>query len=195
MKKSLLIALLIIPFLGFSQTTKPIDGFLGIKFGSSKADIIAAMQAKQAKYAEASSKENLLAFSDVLLAHRKAICFVSLIDGKAYQAAFVFTPDDEPHIIDYYNGLVSDISEAYGKGKPTVDFKDPYKLGDGSEVIALRQGYAKMFTDWKSDNANTMQVGITKGNDDNLYLNLFYIDQTLNKEAMARQKAKDKADL
>ncbi len=195
MKKSLLIALLIIPFLGFSQTTKPIDGFLGIKFGSSKAEVIAAMQAKQAKYEPGSSKENSLYFSNVTLAHRNAVCYVKLIDGKAYEAVFQFSPESDPRAIEYYNALVNDISDIYGKGEATVDFKDPYKLGDGNEPLALTEGGARMFTDWKSVNGNTMQIKISKNEYDNLLVSLFYTDETLNKEVLKRQKEKDKADL
>ena len=195
MKKSLLIAFLLIPFLSIAQTTKPVDGFLGIKFGSTKQEVIAAMQAKQAKYEEASSKESFLQFSNVTVAHRAAHCFVRFIDGKAYEALFNFFPESEPQIIEYYNALVTDISGAYGPGKAIVDFKDPYKFGDGNESVALAEGNAKMFTNWKSDNGNTMQVKISKNQYDNLYVSLFYTDETLNKEVLARQKAKDKADL
>jgi hypothetical protein len=68
MKKTLLIALLLIPFFGFSQTqtTKPIDGFLGIKFGSSKAVVLAAMKAKGAVLDKSDADPTVLTFHNVI---------------------------------------------------------------------------------------------------------------------------------
>jgi len=76
MKKILLIALLLTPLLGFSQTTKPIDGFLGIKFGSSKAVVLAAVRAKGGKYVKEYSNSQKLAFSNVNLGTRESTAFL-----------------------------------------------------------------------------------------------------------------------
>ena len=92
MKKTLLIVLLLVPFFGFSQTTKPIESFLSIKFGSSKAEVIAAMKAKG--YNLLKSDENSdtnLEFGAVNYAHRQTQAFaVEFVDNKCYEAIFDF---------------------------------------------------------------------------------------------------------
>jgi hypothetical protein len=191
MKNLILITFLLIPFLGISQTTKPIDGFLGIKFGTSKAEVIAAIKAKGGVLSGDATGDDLT-FTGVDLAQRSSVQFmVSFYNDKAYQAAFFFKPDNEPGTIDYYNALVNDIAGVYGKGNPTKTFKSPYEDGDGYEVTALEGGYASFFTDWESDN-NLLQATIRPIQDD-LYILLFYIDKTIEAQAKAAEKAKDKS--
>ena len=189
MKKTLLIALLLVPFWGITQTTKPIDGFFGIKFGSSKAEVIAAVKAKGGTL-NAGATDDLLFFSNVSLGHRPAEYLeVKLFNDKAYFAAFIFQPENEASTLGYYDGLVSDISGAYGKGKPVVEFKDPYKFGDGNETQALSLSEGSMFTDWHSGK-NSIQININT----KLMVVLMYIDDTMNAQAKAAQKAKEKSD-
>lgn len=191
MKKTLLIALLLIPFLGISQTTKPIEGFLGIKFGSSKADVITAIEAKGGKLKHyANTPENTVYFSDVNLGSRATIVFfVLFVNDKAYESIFGFQPEKGPQAIEYYNSLVKDISEIYGKGKSNRLFKSPYKEGDGDEISAIEGGYANYFTNWKDDK-KVIQASIN----DKLNIQLTYEDESLAAEAQAKQKAKEKSD-
>ncbi len=189
MKKTLLIALLLIPFIGISQTTKPIDGFLGIKFGSSKAEVIAAMKARGDVLSQGSTEVRLF-FDNVKLGHRNAEYLqVSLFDDKAYFGGFIFQPENDASTLGFYDSLVSDISDVYGKGQPTVYFKDPYKLGDGSETLAISQSEGHMFTDWHSDK-KSIQINITT----KLTVILMYFDDTVDEQAKAAQKAKEKSD-
>jgi hypothetical protein len=187
MKKTLLITLLLIPFLGISQTKKPIDGFLGIKFGSTKAAVIAAMKAKGAVLDKENSKANNLDFNNVKLGRRTTVDFdVAFVDNKAYSAAFMFRAADDPHTVQYYNDLVNDINEIYGKGTSTLDFKAPYKAGDSDEELAIESGNADIFTDWQSGDFS-MQASITN----KFQIILLYQDDKLDAQA----KAKEKSDL
>ncbi|GAC1312352.1 MAG: hypothetical protein NVSMB24_33680 [Mucilaginibacter sp.] len=189
MKKTLLITLLLIPFLGMSQTTKPIEGFLGVKFGASKAEVMTAMQAKGGKFEGANSAGGLF-FSGLNLGHRHIqLLQVNLFNDKAYLAALVFEPENEASTIGDYKSLVSDISEAYGKGEPYVHFDSPYKLGDGNETQALSLSEGQMFTNWKSG-TNSIQVSI----DTKLKVVLMYVDDATKALARAAQKAKEKSD-
>jgi hypothetical protein len=193
MKKSILITLLLIPFLGFSQTAKPVEGFLGIKFGASKADVVAAMKAKGGVLSPASTDSQLL-FTNVKLGQRMSEWLtVLLYNDKLYKGIFYFKPEHDSQAIDYYNSLVSDISGVYGTGSPYKSFKSPYKDGDGYEVTALSSGNATIFTNWGSDKANMIQAVIDPVKDD-LYVLLFYIDDVVNAQAVAAEKAKEKSD-
>jgi hypothetical protein len=190
MKKTLLITLLLIPFLGISQTLKPIEGFLGIKFGSTKAVVIAAMKAKGAMLNKDNSGVDHLDFDNVKLGHRLAVDFVvKFIKDKAYSAVFAFKAEEDPKTIEYYDGLVSDINGIYGSGTPTSEFKSPFKNGDGHETLAIEQGYADLFTDWQSG-TNSIQASITS----KLDIIVLYQNDTLYAEAQAAEKAKEKSD-
>lgn len=182
MKKLTLITLLLVPFLGISQTTKPIDGFLGIKFGTSKAATIAALKAKGGVLDGKPGSDCM--FTGINLGRRtSAGLMVSFFNNKVYEAAFFFKPDNDPEAIDYYNSLVSDISGVYGAGTPTKTFKSPYEDGDGHESTALEMGYASFFTNWKSNN-NLIQALIRPvGDDKDLYVLLYYTDKTIEKAA------------
>ncbi len=189
MKKTLLIALLLVPFIGISQTTKPIEGFLGIKFGSSKADVMAAMQAKGGALMKGSTDDNLF-FTNISLGHRATQAFeVKLFNDKAYFGGFIFQPENEASTLGFYNSLVSDISDVYGKGNATISFKDPYKFGDGNETQAISLSEGHMFTDWHSEK-KSIQINVTT----KLKVVLLYIDDTMDEQAKAAQKAKEKSD-
>jgi hypothetical protein len=193
MKKSILITLLLIPFLGFAQTTKPIEGFLGIKFGSSKADVVAAMKAKGGVLSTGSSDTRLI-FTNVKLGQRMPDWItVYLFNDKSYEAVFYFKPEHEAQTIDNYNSLVSDINGVYGAGSPYKSFKSPYKDGDGYEITALSTGNATIFTNWGSDKGNMIQAVIDTIKND-LYVKLIYIDVVVQTQAANAQKEKEKSD-
>jgi hypothetical protein len=195
MKNLLFIAtLFLMPFCGFSQTTKPIDGFLGVKFGSTKAAVTAAMKARGAKLNTENSDVDDLMFENVSLGHRP-IEFINVrfVDDKVFDADLYFKPDDNNHALEYYNSLVDDINDIYGKGAPTRTYTAPYKDGDGYEKDALAIGAAEYFTFWKAANENNMMAKIKKMDSD-LMVVLIYQDDQLTKKAIAKQKAQDKSD-
>lgn len=193
MKKILLITLLLIPVLGFSQTTKPIDGFLGVKFGSSKADVTAALKKRGATVLTSNDPNdtNVLYFGNVTLGHRSALQLnVWFVDDKAFAATFTFKAEVDDKTIDYYNDLVADINGIYGVGKSIKKFKDPYKEGDGYEITGIEQGDVNFYTDWLDGSNNVIEakIGIK------LYVTLLYRDSELGKIADAKQKAKESSD-
>jgi len=193
MKKTLLIALLLMPFLGISQTKKPVDGFLGIKFGSSKEDVITALKARGGVLNNSSTDKDVY-FTDVKLGPRASESLtVSFVDNKMYFGAFYFKPDHDAEVFADYKALVNDIAEVYGKGKSTADYNSPYKEGDGDELQAVKAGEAKIFTDFKSDK-NLLQVKIKSTKDYDVYVIATYYDNTLLAEAQAKEKQKAKSD-
>lgn len=189
MKKILLITLLLIPFIGFSQTLKPIDAFLGIKFGSSKLAVINTIKAKGGIIDKQNTDAEQIAFSNVKLGDRESVGLaVRFIHNKAYFAIFVFKADAEAQTVDYYNDLVKEITGVYGDGQATKEFKSGFKDGDGHEVIAIQNGYADFHTNWFS-NKNSIRVAI----DNELFISLSYMDAALNSEAEAAQAQKNKS--
>jgi hypothetical protein len=193
MKKILLIALLLIPCIGFSQTTKPITGFLGIKFGSSKVAVIAAMKAKGATWDKANTSGDDYAFSNVKLGLRTTAAFlVRFVNNKAYEADYIFAPDVEAKAIPDYNDLVADMTRVYGTGQVTKTYGYPYVEGDDNTLLGLSSGKIDFHTLWV-DNANgdnTIEISIPT----DMSVKLQYQDAALVKEAIANQNAKQKGD-
>ncbi|HWZ15697.1 MAG TPA: hypothetical protein VNW95_10720 [Mucilaginibacter sp.] len=192
MKKTLLITLLLIPFLGMSQTTKPIEGFLGIKFGTGMAAVNAAVIAKGGVIDKAKSTKESVIFRNVKLGHREAASFiVKFVNDKAYEADFLFLPGQDARSIEYYNELVKDINDNYGKGDSQVTFKSPYSDKDSemNKIVAIRSAMAEYKTYWES-NDNSILAEITE----DLTVDLIYQNDKLFSEAEAKQKAKEKSD-
>jgi hypothetical protein len=192
MKKTLLITLSLIPFLGISQTTKPIEGFLGIKFGSSAVAVETAVAAKGGVLDRPGSTKDVKVFRRTKLGHRDAVSFiVKFVNDKAYEADFIFKPGLEAKTVDYYNELVNDMNENYGKGDSKIDFKSPYSEKDDelTKIVAIKTAMAEYKTFWESaDNAIVVQVT------EALTVDLIYQDGKLADQAVAKQKAKEKSD-
>jgi hypothetical protein len=190
MKKILLIALFLMPVIGFSQTLKPIDGFLSIKFGSSKADVTAAIKAKGGTV----SKEapNALVFKGIKLGHLDVFGLtVWFYNDQACQAQFFFKAELEDKTIDFYNDLMSQVSDVYGQGKSTRVFRSTFKDGDGYEITAIEQGDADYSTIWADkDNKHRIVETISP----KLYIMLTYMDTVLTDASFAQDKAKEKGD-
>ncbi|HTD41580.1 MAG TPA: hypothetical protein VK671_13215 [Mucilaginibacter sp.] len=193
MKKTLLIALLLIPFFGFSQTTKPIDGALGIKFGSSKAVVIAALKARGGKLSM--SNAHAVAFDDISLGHKKAdLLIVKFLDDKLLEIDFTFKPQDDHHVIEYYNNLIADINNIYGKGESTKKYAPTYSESDENQLNDLLVGAVEYTTLWQAANNNSIQAAIEKGTNSDLNVTLSYQDYVLINKAIEKQKSKDKSD-
>ncbi|MES2268671.1 MAG: hypothetical protein V4520_18035 [Bacteroidota bacterium] len=190
MKKILLITLLFITAKTNAQTLKPIDSFLGIKFGSSYATVSAAVKAKGGILDAPASTPTLMVFNNVSLGSRKSdYFFVRLIDDKAYTAYFIFKPELEPQLLDYYNSLITDVSEFYGKSVPVKNFKQPYEEGDGFEVQAIKTGNAEYVNFWTYEKN---RIYATTKNDGTIAL--MYTDGNLSEIAEAKKKEKEKAE-
>jgi len=191
MKKILLITLLFIPLFNLAQTTKPIDGFLGIKFGSSKAVVLAAIRAKGGVYDKSNSNQDMLYFENVKLGHRESIALtVRFVNDKTYEADYVFATDVEAKIPGYYADLVKDLNDVYGQGKTTRNFTSPYQEGDGNELLGLSAGKIDFHTKWMDENKNFIEAFITT----EMHVELDYVDESLAAIYRTQQKAKEKSD-
>jgi hypothetical protein len=194
MKNLILITLLFVVFRGEAQTTKPIDGFLGIKFGSSAAQVTEALKAKGA-VVNANPTDQSVGFSNGSLGGRKtSALFVHFVNDQVYEAEFVFKPELEDKTIEYYNNLVTNVNDAYGPGKPHKEFKQPYSDGDGYEITAIKTGNATYYTGWVDGNNNTVEISITTNAEKSLRVRIFYTNDKLYKLSQQQQKEKNKSE-
>ena len=191
MKKTLTIIFLFAVFTVKAQT-KVIDSFLGIKFGTPTAQVLATLKAKGGIVDKENSKSYGYFFDNLSLGHRKAsFVIVKFVDDKLYEGDFYFEAELEPKTIEYYNELMSDIEEVYGKGRSFTTFKEPYAAGDGFEVQAITTGNADFSTYWDTEgNPGVINERINS----KAQIILSYQDRELGKIAVDKQKTKEKAD-
>ena len=164
---------------------------LGIKFGSSKATVMAAVKAKGGVYDKNNTTEEYLAFDNVKLGHRTAPAFlVKFVNNKAYMAVYVFSPDVEAKVIADYRDLVNDITGYYGIGAETKNYTYPYAPNDDNTLLGLSAGKIDFHTIWYDNNKNSIKVNITT----DMVVHLTYQSDKLMNEFIDRQKAKEKGD-
>jgi len=192
MKKISLIVLLFIAAKTNAQTAKPIDSFLGIKFGTPTAQVLATLKAKGGIVDKENSKPNGYFFDNLSLGHRKSIfVIVKFVDDKLYEGDFYFEAELKPKTIEYYDELMADVEEVYGKGRSFKTFKQPYEAGDGFEVQAITTGNAEFTTYWDTEgNPGVINERINS----KAQIILTYQDRELVKIAVDKQKTKEKAD-
>ena len=194
MKKSLIIALLLIPFFGFSQTKKPIDGFLGIKFGSTQLAVITAVKAKGGHLDKAYSNAKTLMFTNVKMGDRESKAFrITFVNGKAFEAEYIFAADDEAKIPEFYQDLADDLTGIYGTGEVTKNYTSPYAEGEnaGDDLLGLSVDKIDFHTMWTDDKNNNSIVAYINSD---MTVHLLYDDDALSKIYNNKEKAKNSSD-
>lgn len=193
MKKILSAVLFITPFLGMSQTTKPIDGFSGIKFGSNKITVLAALKAKGGVLDKENTEKDYLAVDHVKIGTRVASLMVKFVNDKAFEADYLLDPEVEGKLLELYKSVNEDITSAYGDKKDvSTKYKAPYKEGEDEALtlLGLSAGNIDFTTTWSDSADNTIQITITT----EMIVKLTYQDSKLVKQAIAKQNEKTKSD-
>lgn len=163
---------------------KSIDGFWGITFGSSPADVKAAIIAKGGKLSEDDSKPDNFLFTNAVFTQRNTdYVATKFINDKFYQADVTFPAFDDINVIPTFNNILSELTNVYGPAKVTKTFQAPYHEGDGLEAGAVRIGMASYLALWKTNNGNTLTLQINKDET----ISLFYTDKTLEKAKDAKK--------
>jgi hypothetical protein len=196
MKNFILIAFLFIAFSVEAQTAKPIDGFLGIKFGSYPGQVIDALKAKGAfedmDYNNNYNRTGNLRFKHVLLGSRTCADFiVSFANDQACQAEFIFDPEVETESVNYYLALVKDIRSVYGNGE--MEHNRENSVGH-DDIKDIKSGYANFATNW-NDGSNLIRTHITLSKYTGIQVNLIYRNYHLFNLYQAQQNEKNKSEL
>ncbi len=190
--KKILLFLLILPLVGLAQT-KTIDGFWGIKFGSTKAATDAAMKAKGCKSSTLAVTDDMLAYDDVTFAQRKAFFVIlKFYKNQFYEATVTYKPDPDM-VINQFEKMATELKSSYGETTVFHNFTKPYELGDGYELSAIKQGKADYAAYWSTANSDGNKNFISLDISKDLYVDLTYQDGTIIKKAIA-EKDKLKAN-
>lgn len=129
MKRILLSLIIAIPLYCYSQ--KPIEGFMGVKFGTSKQDLMAAIKARGGVLDVKTSSPNSLIYDNLYLAKRLArFTIFAIFDNKFYGSMCYFKSETESKTVDLFKNIMNDLNEIYGEGDFEKTFKPPFHDGD-----------------------------------------------------------------
>lgn len=164
---------------------KMIEGFWGVKFGSSQDEVKSAILAKGPTLSSLSTADELM-FQDVTFTQRRlAALSFKFVNNKFYEADVTYPAPDDIEVISTFKTIINELSEVYGKPNISKNFQFPYADGDGFEAQGIKQGKVSFTAVWKTSNNNAIQLQIDK----NLSLSLFYTDGTLEKTKDSKKSA------
>jgi len=156
MKKLLLLLIITMPLIAFSQGKKSIDGFLDIPFGSDSITVKNAIAAKGGKQIDSLSRKDSPVFAGFTVSGREVGCVIKFVDNKAYEADFIFVVSPEDEVLDFYDNLRNDINAVYGKGILTNNFRD--SENNRTRIRMLKSGNQFCTTLWRSKNKNAASL-------------------------------------
>jgi hypothetical protein len=198
--KHLLIAFLLFMTIS-SINAQSIDGFFGMKFGSSVDSIKKAMLSKQGSTIESKfCTDSRLVFTGLKFAGRNALLMrFSFVNNKFHTGTAAFTSDLESKVVDLYNDIKGEINEKYHQSTSDYEqYKYPYEKGDGHTETAIKLGKASFATYWffkhpisgNKDYQNSITLEISS----NLTISITYQDGMLINEAIEKKKEKNFKD-
>jgi hypothetical protein len=173
------------------------NGFLGIKFGTSSANVKQAMSKKsESIYDSKNSNNSKLKYNGVKVGGNETLfATFYFYKDQLMGVTSVFSPNLEARIFDLYNRIKLDINSKYYVTKQDYkSFKYPYENGDGHETTAIKLGKADILSVWNflqpDGSKNQIILSITE----KLKVELFYdcgrISDEYDKKA-EKQVAKD----
>ena len=176
-----------------------LEGFMGVKFGSSIEIAKKIMASKEGYRLSKFSNSNTLYFQNSKFANRDAVYIWFLfVDNMFYSAGVQFTPQGEGQLIKQYNEIRDELTEKYFTPSEVIEHYDsPYEKDDGSIEIALMDKKALLMTYWKFNNLKSKDgtqdeilLTIKNLSDYKSYVMLIYNDKELTK--IARKKETEK---
>ena len=134
-----------------SQTlNKPINSFLGVKFGSTQQIVINLAKVKKGIYAKSTSSSNTLSYTNMKFASKPTfrVAF-TFFENKLYEGRVFFKVDQQQNALEEYNKILADLNDVYGaSGSHEREFKYPYEEGGKDEWIAIANNYATISDTW-----------------------------------------------
>ncbi len=170
-----------------------LEGFLGIKFGTSSEDVKDFMFTKPNCTIDLeNSDNNQLFFEGAKFAGREPLFILfKFVDNKFHTACVLIKPKLESQTIDLYNEIKNEVNEKYYKTEEDYEtYKYPYEKNDGHTETAIELGKATFSAFWKfnsSSDENYIALSITEG----LHIKINYQDGSLVQIAVDREKAKN----
>jgi len=197
MKKLTAILLMLMAIRVAVAQEDPISEFYGMKFGSTKAQVMAKMTNKG--YKPKNNNPTSLMYEEVKFLNKEVDMIFKFVDDELFEGIVLFTPDLKSQLIRMYRSISDDVSMKYGKGQDYETYDYPYEKGDGHELTAIRLGKAQFTTFWgmktmegtDGKEPNTISLEIRpKG-----YIALTYQDSARVDKVIARQNSEKMEEL
>lgn len=134
----------------YSQAS--IDGFWGIKFGSSRSEVMQKMLAKDGVtfISQRSDAEMLVYKANDFADERCETIVFFFVDDKMYEGGAFLAPLNESAIFDLYHDMVDKISLKYGRPSETfMEFTEPFTENDGKTIDAIKARKANIASFWE----------------------------------------------
>ena len=181
----------------FGQT---LEGFMGIKFGTSIEAVKKSMLSKPGCKIDLKYNDtNRIIFDGVTFAGRETLFIKMLfVDKKLHTAIAYFRPSLESKTIELFNEIKNDINEKYYKTTDDFElYEKPYYKNDGFTEQGIRLGKTTFSVYWTFKHPNTqnnvndyISLKITES----LSIALKYEDGVLVEIASSKEKAKSNSD-
>lgn len=196
MKNFVLIFLLFVSVKSFSQT---LDGFFGMKFGSSMDSIKKVMLSKPGcKFDTKNSTDDCLIFDGLKFAGRDiGFMMFSFTNNKFHTSKVALISELESKTVDLYKEIKAELNEKYFTTKSDYEFyKSPYEKGDGYTESAIKLGKAEFSSYWEFKNpfSTTEKNIISLVIKPSLTILIGYQDGILINEVVSKSKEKNFKD-
>lgn len=177
----------------FSQT---LDGFMGIKFGSSPDSVKRVVLSKPgAQLNTEQSDEHTLLFKGLKFAGREVVMIgFKFNDNQFYGAMVAVKINSSTKIFELYKEIKSELNEKYFI--TTNDYEEyeyPYKKGDGLTEQAIQKTKANIHAYWEFKNVGSKSNYITLSAS-GFFIMLKYYNGALNTLAEKKEKAEKNKD-
>lgn len=176
---------------------KKIDGFWGVKFGSSYMQAKKIILSKEGAILDKKNSDSSIVVVDAAKFAGRQTSYIVLqfINDKFHTAVVSFKSDLEAKVVDLYETMETELNEKYFKTDSDFkNFKYPYKEGDGYEITAIKVGKATFASFWNFPREDGFTNSIYLTISENLLVKLRYQDGKLIEEAVEIQKSKNAKD-
>lgn len=196
MKKIIVLACFMLFAVNAIAEERTLDGFWGIKFGTSKVEGKKIMASKGLKLDTSRSSKDILIYYDVKFGGRDAVAVGLKYDKNRFYDAKVFyrTPLDAK-TLELYENVKADINtKYYTTNLDDKSFKYPYSEGDGHEITAIKLGLAHISALWQFERSDGEKNLIVLEIKENLMIFINYIDGKISDEVVIRNRSTDSKD-
>lgn len=199
-KLFLLMMLMTICVSSFSQQ---LNGFMGIPFGTPKAELKEKFMAKNQTATIYTDKPDILTFENARFGGRNAIAIIFAFtnDGKFHTGIALLENETEDMVFNMYDEIVQDVNTKYHYRDDKLDYwAYPYSASDryNHGVTAMKLGKCKLQSIWRFDvndpssteDDNVISVETTKS----CNIKVAYQNGIMINQVLSSKKEKDSQD-
>lgn len=180
--------LLLFIIISITCNAQNLDGFFGIKFGSTREQVKSIMlERKNGKIDLENCSEKKLIFDNVKFAGRMSqFVLFSFVNNKFHTAKVIIKEPLESKVVDVYNDIKTELNTKYFKTTDDFEnYKSPYEKGDGYTETAIKVGKLTIAAYWTFKNPNSDAENlISLEIDEKMLIKIGYQDGLLIKEAV-----------